>query len=120
MILLDTHVLIWSRQSNSPLGPQCLQLIEESLSDGNLAVSAFSFWEVAMLKDKGRLEVARDIFSWRSSLLEDGLFEIPVDGQIGIRANTLPNFHPDPAARIIVATALDGPQLLTADELILR
>ena len=120
MILLDTHVLIWSRQTNSPVGPQCRQLIEQSLSEGDLAVSAFSFWEVAMLGDKGRLIVARDIFSWRSSLLEDGLFEIPVDGQIGIRANNLPNFHPDPADRIIVATALEGHRLLTADDLILR
>ena len=85
-----------------------------------MAVSSFSFWEIAMLNDKGRLHVARDIFSWRNSLLEDGLFEIPVDGQIGTRANNLPNFHPDPADRIIVATALEGHRLITADELILR
>ena len=120
MILLDTHVLIWPRQSNSPVGLQCRQLIEQSLLDGNLAVSAFSFWEVAMLIDKGRLDVARDIFSWRSSLLEDGLIEIPVDGEIGIRANNLPNFHPDPADRITVATALEGHCLVTADKMILR
>ena len=73
-----------------------------------------------MLSDKGRLNVARDIFSWRSGLLEDGLIEIPVNGEIGIRANNLPNFHPDPADRIIVATALEGHRLLTADEPILR
>lgn len=119
MILLDTHVLIWSRQSNSPVGPHCRQLIEQSLAGGDLAVSAFSFWEVAMLSDKGRLNVARDIFSWRSGLLEDGLIEIPVNGEIGIRANNLPNFHPDPADRIIVATALEGHRLITADEPIL-
>ena len=39
---------------------------------------------------------------------------------VGIRANNLPNFHPDPADRIIVATALEGHRLLTADELILN
>jgi len=120
VILLDTHVLIWSRQNNSPVGPRCRQLIEQALAEGDLAVSAFTFWEVAMLSDKGRLNVARDIFSWRNSLVEDGLFEIPVDGQIGIRANNLPNFHPDPADRIIVATALEGHRLVTADELILQ
>ena len=53
-------------------------------------------------------------------MLEAGLKEMPVDGQIGIRANNLPNFHPDPADRIIVATALQGHRLVTADELILR
>ena len=72
-----------------------------------------------MLSDKGRLTVARDLWEWRSGLLEDGLFEIPVNGDIGIRANRLPNFHRDPADRIIVATALEGHRLITADELIL-
>lgn len=64
--------------------------------------------------------MARDLWEWRSGLLEAGLIEIPVDGQFGIRANNLPNFHPDPADRIIVATALQGHRLVTADELILR
>ena len=120
MILLDTHVLIWSRQPYSPVGPQCRLLIEKALAENDVAVSSFTFWEIAMLSDKGRLDVARDIFSWRNSLLEEGLFEIPVDGEIGIRANNLPNFHPDPADRIIVATAMEGHRLITADDLILR
>ncbi len=85
-----------------------------------MAVSAYTFWEIAMLSDKGRLTVAPDLLLWRSALLEDGLIEIPVDGVIGIRANNLPNFHPDPADRIIVATAMEGHRLLTADELILN
>ena len=51
--------------------------------------------------------------------MEQGLIEIPVDGEIGIRANALQDFHPDPADRIIVATALNGRRLVTADERIL-
>ena len=35
----------------------------------------------------------------------EGLIEIPVDGDIAIRANTLSDFPADPADRIIVATA---------------
>jgi PIN domain nuclease of toxin-antitoxin system len=45
--------------------------------------------------------------------------EIPVDGEIGIRATGLADFHGDPADRLIVATALGGHQLVTADERIL-
>ena len=45
--------------------------------------------------------------------------EIPVDGEIGIRANSLAGFHSDPADRIIVASALQGHRLLTADDRIL-
>ena len=58
--------------------------------------------------------------SWRATLLDDGLVEIPVDGEIGIRANGLVNFHAGPADRIIVATALGGHHLVTADQRILE
>ena len=42
-----------------------------------------------------------------------------MDGEIGIRAATLPDFHADPADRLIVATALEGHRLVTADRRIL-
>ena len=119
MILLDTHVLLWSRFGGTQIGPRSRQLIEQALQENNLAASAFSFWEVVMLHDKGRINLLSDIGSWRMSLLEDGLTEIPVDGEIGIRAGGLVNFHSDPADRIIVATALDGHRLLTSDGQIL-
>ena len=119
MILLDTHVLLWSRLRDARIGPICGQRIERALQEDNLAVSAFSFWEIAMLQDRGRIDMLNDIGSWRMTLFEDGLIEIPVDGEIGIRANRLSDFHGDPADRIIVATALDGHQLLTADDRIL-
>ena len=51
--------------------------------------------------------------------LNQGIVEISVDGEIGIRANGLKNFHADPADRIIVATALYGHRLVTADRRIL-
>ena len=45
----------------------------------------------------------------------DGLIEIPVDGDIAIRANELTGLHADPADRLIIATALGGHTLVTAD-----
>ena len=72
-----------------------------------------------MLLDKGRIILPSEIVPWRATLLANFMVEIPVSGEIGIRANNLPNFHPDPADRIIVATALEGHRLVTADELIL-
>ena len=80
------------------------------------------FGKLAMLRDKGRISLLSDINVelWRvEQLLEDGLHEIPVDGEIGIRANSLVDFHADPADRIIVATALGGHRLITADQHIL-
>ena len=72
-----------------------------------------------MLRTKDRLDYPDDVTAWRRELLGQGLIEIPVDGDIGIRANALAGFHADPADRIIVATALGGHRLVTADERIL-
>ena len=119
MILLDTHVLVWLLSDEQQLGNQTRQLIAQAWSNNEAAVSAISFWEVAMLQDKGRLVLTPDLTAWRSSLLDDGLIELPVTGQLGIQAVSLLDFHRDPADRLIVATALDGHQLVTVDTKIL-
>ena len=72
-----------------------------------------------MLREKGRIAVLHDVASWRRTLLDEGLVEIAVDGEIGIRANELENFHGDPADRLIVATALQGHRLVTSDRRVL-
>ena len=121
MIVIDTHTLIWLRTGDTRLGAGARRTIDDALGDEQLAVSAMTFWEVAMLRDKGRLEFPEDVGRWRQELLGQGIAEIPVDGEIGIRANELPGFHADPADRIIVATALTGRHLIiTADEHIIR
>lgn len=120
MILLDTHVLLWFRLGLRRMGPRCRELLSLGLQEGTLAASAFSFWEIALLHDKGRMNLLQDVRAWRSQLLRDGLTEIPVNGDIAIRANRLQGFHADPADRIIVATALGGHSLITADNRILK
>ena len=119
MLLLDTQALVWLRSQSRRLGTEVRWQIDVAAWAGELCVSAFTFWEVAMLITKGRLDAPEDVSAWRRELLEQGLIEIPVDGEIGIRANSLQDFHADPADRIIVATALDGHRLVTADERIL-
>ena len=119
MTIADTHALVWLWTGDDRIGPGSKQAIDGALQDGELAVSAMTFWEVAMLRAKGRLDFPEDVRAWRRELLGQGLIEIPVDGEIGIRANELPDFHADPADRIIVATAMDGHQLVTADRRIL-
>ena len=116
---MDTHVLLWSRTGAGQTGPRSRWRIEQALHESDLAVSAFTFWEIAMLRARGRINLPGDIGHWRRGLLDNGLVEIPVDGEIGIRANSLAGFHSDPADRIIVASALQGHRLLTADDRIL-
>ena len=121
MTLLDTQALVWLLFDDRRLGRHTRQVIDHAWAAGEPAISAISFWEIALLHEKRRLTLLRDIASWRRALLQEGLVEIPVDGEIGIRANELADFHADPADRIIVATALvGGHQLVTADRRILE
>lgn len=119
MMLLDTQAILWLRSGDRRLGARARQLIDEAWRSDELCVSAISFWELAMLRDKGRIDFPDDVALWRREQLEQGVSEIPVDGEIGVRAVDLTGFHADPADRIIVATALGGHRLLTADRRIL-
>lgn len=120
MILLDTHVLLWLDAASPRLGTRAREAIDKSFRVGECAVSAVSFWEVGMLARKGRIQVSMDLAAWRSELLEQGLVEFPVTGEIGIKAAAMQDFNGDPADRMIVATAREhGLKLATADREIL-
>ena len=119
MILLDTHVMLWLRLGDARLGASARSAIDQAWQSDELCVSAVSFWEVALLKSKQRIRFPEDVGLWRREQLEQGAIELPLDGSIAIRAATLPDFHADPADRLIVATALEGHRLVTADRRIL-
>ena len=119
MILLDTHVLLWQEQGDRRLGLQSRRVVARALEEGQAAISSISFWEVGMRIQKDHLALRFDLDVWRRDLLEQGVNEIPVNGLIATRAGLLPDMHGDPADRLIVATALEGHQLITADERIL-
>ena len=119
MILLDTHVLLWLLLDDPRLGTEIQKIVANRWPTREIAVSSISFWEIGMRVQKGRLELPSDLDAWRVSLLESGLVEFPVDGGIAVRAGLLSDLHGDPADRIIVATALTGHTLATADREIL-
>jgi PIN domain nuclease of toxin-antitoxin system len=120
MMLLDTHALIWLDEGSHRLGKESLSLIDLSLQSNELSVASISFWEVAMLIEKGRLEMQMTAEIWRQNLIDNGLQEISLTGNIAIQASLLKDFHGDPADRIIVATALHATATLcTADKQIL-
>jgi PIN domain nuclease of toxin-antitoxin system len=120
VILLDTHVLVWLDEASPRLGSAAIEQIDSAFHSGMAAVSAISFWEVGMLVRKGRIRMDMDLAVWRADFLQQGLIEIPITGDIGVRAAGFDDFHGDPADRLIAATALqNSASLLTADERLL-
>lgn len=120
MIVLDTHVLIWMSADDPALGIQARQRIAEDWRMGGVAVSAISFWECALLEQRGRIVLPLAIEVWRAELLAAGLIEIPFDGRIGLLAAGFLDLHRDPADRFIAASAMArNATLVTADEKLL-
>ena len=120
MILLDTQALIWLLFDDRRLGVQARGAIDDAWKAGEAAVSAISFWEMSMLHEKRRLDLLVDVGALRTNLLAEGLLEVPMNGAVGIRAAGLSALPRDPADRIVVATALEGYRLVTADRGILE
>ena len=121
MILLDTHTLVWLIGGSERLGSEARRLCDEHVPTQGTLVSAISFWEIAILVRKNRLELPSPPSRWRDDVLRAGLTEVPLDGRTAIEAQALPDFHADPADQLIVAAALRAnATLVTADERILQ
>jgi PIN domain nuclease of toxin-antitoxin system len=92
--------------------------VQAAFTADRVWVSAISAWEVALLVQRGRLALRLPVREWvaRSEALS-GLHFLPIDNAIGLRAVELPDLHPDPADRMIVASAeLLGAVLVTRDD----
>ena len=121
MILLDTHVALWLTLGSSSLGKRSRRIAQQALAENELAISAVSFWEVAMLISKGRLRPPETAHEMRRRILSEGALELPVTGDIAILAGELDDLHADPADRFIAATAIShDATLVTADNKLLQ
>ena len=84
MILLDTEALIWVDQDDERLGGETREIVTAALDRNELGVSTISFWEIAWLIRKQRIDMGIGMSEWRNGLLDAGVQEIPVNGLIGI------------------------------------
>jgi len=120
VILLDTHAAIWFT-TDSGLGTRSQGIADKALADDYLAISAVSFWEIAMLVAKRRLRSVDSATELRKRVLDSGINELPVTGDIAIVAGNLEGLHGDPADRFIIATAIaHDAMLMTADQRLLE
>lgn len=120
MFLLDTHALVWLVEGSKQLGRRMARLADQALADDGLAVTSITFWEIAMLVGRGRMALEPSVDRWRLEVLGLGIQEVTLTGDIAIAAAGLPDFHADPADRIIVATGMAvEATLVTADDRIL-
>lgn len=118
MIVMDTHAWIWFVSNPELLSRSAREALDAARSEGGLAVSSISAWEVALLVKKGRLRLTMDVSDWIAKSEALSFLEfLPVNNTVAVNSVNLPEpLHEDPADRLIIATAISqGASLVTKD-----
>lgn len=118
-LLLDTHTLLWMVEGHPRLGVATARTLNRAAREDRIAVSAITPWEIALLVSKKRIDLHQDPLEWVSTALSlPGVHLVPLEPEIAVASTRLPfGMHPDPADRILVATARHlGATLVTADQ----
>ncbi|MDP4199390.1 MAG: type II toxin-antitoxin system VapC family toxin [Bacteroidota bacterium] len=121
LILLDTHIWVWSVFRSPRLEARFAELIDARFE--SVCVSVTSCWEIAMLAAKRRIDLTLPTSEWFGKVFaQSGIRVLPITPEVTVEAYELPGrFHQDPADRMIVATArLHKCLLITEDEKIVR
>lgn len=121
-LLLDTHTLLWMVENHPRLGAETAKALNRAAREDRIVISAITPWEIALLTSKKRIDLHRDTLEWiRAALALPGVRIAPLEPEISVASTCLPfEMNPDPADRILVATARQlGATLVTADKTLL-
>jgi PIN domain nuclease of toxin-antitoxin system len=105
--LLDTHAWVWWICGDPLLTAHEREALDSLLPTERPVLAEISLWEVAMLVERGRLELDMDLERWLALASAPATVELArVTPAVAAEVARLPEkFHRDPADRLIVATA---------------
>jgi PIN domain nuclease of toxin-antitoxin system len=105
--LLDTHTVLWLRESNPRLNRIKWEPVLFS-SDNEILVSIVSLWEITIKKALGRLDFEGEIEEFAATLESTLDFHLlPVEPTHLGRLGRLPLHHGDPFDRLLIAQAIE-------------
>ena len=102
--LFYTHSLIfWD--SKEAVSQEYVKFFDQQDQKGCIYVSSISFWEIALLVKKGRIEI-NDVHAWKNELLSNTNIRLldPSATEL-IDSTLLPEHHKDPFDRVLITQA---------------
>ncbi len=117
MLVLDTHVLLWTMLESRKLSRSAREAIEAETLSGVLAISDTTVWEIAWIVEHGRIQISGTAERFVREVTAK-LVVRPITPEIAALAARLPPAYlRDPIDRLIGATAVvEGAYLVTADQ----
>lgn len=118
MIVLDTHVVIWRALDPEKIPPKTRTLLDREEKRGHLHICEITFFEIAMLMKRGRLNAGLTYDEFIELVMAAHSYEtVGLSPDIAGLAVEFPDsVNKDPADRLILATAVQRrARLCTAD-----
>lgn len=114
VIVVDTHAWLWWAAERHKLSHAAIDALTET---EGIAIASITLWEIAMLAEKKRLTLDRDVLVWlEDTITNTGARVLPLTPQIAVLATSIAPLR-DPADRLIAATALThNVPLVTKDD----
>jgi PIN domain nuclease of toxin-antitoxin system len=114
VVLLDTHVLLWTLDAPARLPKDVVAQLESPQT--TVYFSAASIWEIAIKSSLGKIDFRFSPGDIAQAARDTGFAELPVSAAHGAKVAQLPLHHRDPFDRLLIAQILLLPaQLITAD-----
>jgi PIN domain nuclease of toxin-antitoxin system len=99
-LLIDTHVLIWSRADPRQLTKKAADAIVQAEI---VFVSVATAWEIAIKTSLGRLRLPKPV---EAAISEGGFEHLPISLQHAAMVQDLPHHHGDPFDRMLIVQAI--------------
>lgn len=119
-LLLDTHIWIWNELEPWRITSEIHQQLASPRNE--LFLSPISVWELVLLVEKKKINIAADFAEWVNGSFQDlQIQEAPYSFAVAHELRFTQLAHKDPGDRFIVATArVYNLTLVTADSQLLN
>ena len=102
--LIDTHILLWYSDNNQKLSDQVILELNSSVT--SLYVSHATYWEMAIKKGLGKLDLNVPISEFCKIAMKNSFHSLSFDNEHYGVLEQLPLLHADPFDRMIIAQAI--------------